>query len=194
MLGRGVDVVVVGGEAGVLEFAGFDVAELAERDADFHAEFADLADGFEHGVELGIAVANAFPCGSHAEAGGAVFAGGLGDGHDLIDGHEAFFFEPGVVVGALGAVAAILAAAAGLHAEECAKLDLVFRPEFEKNTPTFLDEIEEGTVVDLLEIFQSRFHGKVFIHPPRSSQSPPGWVETHLNPAALALSLTSQTT
>jgi hypothetical protein len=54
---------------------------------------------------------------------------------------------------ALGAVAAVFAASARLHAEQRAKLDFIFRPEFQKDTSAFLDQVEEGTVIDLLEFF-----------------------------------------
>jgi hypothetical protein len=54
---------------------------------------------------------------------------------------------------ALGAVAAVFAATARLHAEKSAKLNFVFWPEFQKHAAAFLDQIKEGTVVDLLEFF-----------------------------------------
>jgi hypothetical protein len=53
----------------------------------------------------------------------------------------------------LGAVAAVFAATARLHAKQRAKLDFVFRPEFQKYAAAFLDQIKEGTMVDLLEFF-----------------------------------------
>ncbi len=53
----------------------------------------------------------------------------------------------------LRTVAAILTATARLHTQQRAELDFIFRPEFQKDTPTFLNEIKEGPVVDLLEFF-----------------------------------------
>ena len=83
ILGRGVDVVIVSGDAGFLELARFGRAELAERDADFHAELADFADGAEHLLELRVALAHAFPRRAHAEAGRAIRPRALRGGHDL---------------------------------------------------------------------------------------------------------------
>ena len=162
---------VVGGEAGFLELARLVVAELAEGDADLHAELRNLADGFEHGFEFAIAFADAFPGGAHTEAGGAVFLGALRDREDLIAGHERLFFESGIVVGALGAVAAILAATAGFHAEQGAKLDFVFRPEFQEHAAAFLDEVEEGAAVGLLELRKGGLHAGVFSGGGRGSQT-----------------------
>ncbi len=174
MLGRGVDVVVVGGEAGFLELAGLDVTELAEGNTHFHAKLADLAHGLEHHFKLRVAVADALPCRTHAEAGRAIFPRRASHGQNLVHRHEALFFQACVVVRALGAITAILAATAGLYAKQRAKLDLVFRPELQKNPAAFLNEIEEGTVVDLFEAFQSGFHEGRFSFPAEASQSAVG--------------------
>ena len=172
---------IVGGETGFLELAGLDVAELAECDAHLHAEFADLAHGLEHRLEFCITVAHAFPRRAHTEAGGAIFPRRLGDWQNLIHGHEALFLQPRIVVRALGAVAAILTATSGLHAEQRAKLDFVFRPEFQENTAAFLNEIEEGAAIGLLETFQSGFHDGRFSDPEEPSQSAE-WATNPLEP------------
>jgi hypothetical protein len=56
-------------------------------------------------------------------------------------------------MGALGAIAAILAAAPCFHAQKRAQLNLILWPKFQKHTTAFLKEVKEGTTVDLLEFF-----------------------------------------
>ena len=75
VLGRGVDVVVVGGHAGLAEFLRLDLAELAEGHAHLHAKFPDVADDVEDLLEPAGAIADALPGRAHAETGGTVFAG-----------------------------------------------------------------------------------------------------------------------
>ena len=162
MLGGGIDIVIVGGEAGLLELAGLNVSELAEGHADFHAKLGHFAHGFDHGFKFRVAIAHALPCGSHAEARGAIRPGALGHRKYLCGAHEGFFLEARIVVGALSAVAAILAAAASLHAEQGAELDFVFRPEFEKYPAAFLNQVEEWAVVNFFEGFQRLFHDARF--------------------------------
>jgi hypothetical protein len=79
--------------------------------------------------------------------------GALGDGQNLLRGHQALFLQSCIVMRTLGAVAAVYAATASLHTEQRAKLDFDFRPEFQKYAEAFLDQIKEGTVIDLLEFF-----------------------------------------
>jgi hypothetical protein len=62
-------------------------------------------------------------------------------------------FQAGLVVGTLRAVAAILAASPGLHAQEGAELDFVLFPKFQMNPAAFLNEIEKRTAIDLFEFF-----------------------------------------
>jgi len=150
-LGAGVEVVVVGGDAGGAELAGGLGGELAEGDADFHAELGDFADGFEDLGELGVVLGDASPRGAHAEAGAAVGAGALGGLEDAGERREGFAVEAGVVVGALGAVGAVLAAAAGLDAHEGAELDFVVGPVEAVGFARLLDEVEEGQVVKSAE-------------------------------------------
>ena len=144
---------------GILELLRLDRSEVAEGDADFHAELADVADGVEHLLKFRVAVAHAFPCGTHAEAGGAVFAGALCGGHDVLFHQEPSCVHARGIAGALGAIAAILAATAGLDAEQRAELDLAAFPVLEIRIPALLDEFEERLVVDVLEF--GELHGVI---------------------------------
>ena len=60
-------------------------------------------------------------------------------------------FTPGVVAGALRAIAAILRAAAGLDGQQRAELHLVPAPVLQVNGAAPADQVEERRVVDLLE-------------------------------------------
>jgi hypothetical protein len=79
--------------------------------------------------------------------------GTLGHGENLGSGHEALFLEAGIVMCALGAVAAVFAATTGLHTQQRAQLDFVLRPEFQKHAAALLNQVKKGTVIDLLEFF-----------------------------------------
>jgi len=149
---RGIDVVIVGGDAGGFELAGFGVAELTEGDADFHAKGADLADGFEDLFEAGITGADPFPCGTHAETGGTGGACGFGAFEDGFAGEETFGSDTGLVAGTLGAVATIFAAATGFDTEKAAELDFIGRPMVLGDRAGLLQEIEEGAVIEGLKV------------------------------------------
>src|SRR5204862_3033283 len=71
---RGVDVVIVSGDAGFLELARLGERELAERDADFHAELAHFADRAEHLLKLRVAITHALPRRTHAKARRAILS------------------------------------------------------------------------------------------------------------------------
>ena len=154
---------VVGGDSGFLELPGLCVAELAEGHTDLHAELAHRADRIEHLVEFLLAVANAFPSSAHAKSGGPIFSRALGDRKNLILRHEGLALEAGIVARALRAIAAIFTATPCFHAQQRAKLNLIFRPEFQMNTAAFSDQVEEGAAVDLLEFFKIRSHRASFV-------------------------------
>jgi hypothetical protein len=59
-----------------------------------------------------------------------------------------------LVAGTLGAVGAILAAAAGFDAEEGAKLDFVILPMQEVNVAGLLDKVKKRLGVELLELIE----------------------------------------
>jgi len=151
IFGGGVDVVVVGGDAGFLEGLGFGGAEFAEGDADLHAEGGDIADDVEDVVEAFGAGADATPGGTHAETGGAGVLGGVGAFHDLAFFHEAFGIDAAVVAGRLGAVGAVLGAATGLDGEEGAELHGVLGPMGLVHGAGLLEEVEEGLVVEAMK-------------------------------------------
>ena len=151
MLGRGVDVVIVGGDTGVFQLARFGLAELAERHTHFHAERGDVAHDVEDVIEFLGAAAHAFPGRSHAEACGAAGLCGAGFLHHLFLFHELLALHAGAVARALGAVAAVFAASAGLDGEEGAELHFVLRPVFLMHGAGLLEETEEGLVVDAME-------------------------------------------
>ncbi len=151
VLGGGVEVVVVGGDAGIAELYGFIGAEFAEGYADFHAEFRDVADDVEDLIEALCAAADTTPSSAHAEAGGAGSGGGLCAFEDVAFSHEAFGFDAGFVAGGLCAVGAVFGAPAGFDGEEGAELDFGLGPVLLVDFTGFLDEIEEGEGVEVLE-------------------------------------------
>jgi hypothetical protein len=59
-----------------------------------------------------------------------------------------------VVAGALGAVGAILAAAAGFDAQEGAKLDFVIAPMMEVDVAGLLDKVKKRLGIELFEAFK----------------------------------------
>ena len=67
----GVQIVVVGGETGLLELLRLGRVEHPQGAADLHASGGDGADHFEHAVKF-LTVANLPPGGTHAEACAAV--------------------------------------------------------------------------------------------------------------------------
>ena len=114
---------VVRRQPGVRESLGLLVGQHAEGDARFHAEVAHPADHVEHLVELR-PVLDFAPGGAHAEARRAEL---LRPGRllaNLLERHERRRLDAGLEASALGTVAAILRAAAGLDAEQDAALDV----------------------------------------------------------------------
>ena len=143
---------IVGRDAGLLQLTSFLITELSEGNADLHAEFADFANRFEHGVESAVAGFHSFPCGSHTETGGATFACFPGQGKDIVTSHELPGLDPGIVTCALCAVGAILAAPPGFHAQQSAELDCILVPVLELNRAGTLDEIKKRAAVDILKL------------------------------------------
>jgi hypothetical protein len=79
-------------------------------------------------------------------------------GEDFLRAHERLRLEIRVVVRALRAITAILAARAGLDAQERAKLHLASRPMFLVHPPGFLDEVEKRTMINFLQLRERLFH------------------------------------
>ena len=73
-LGRGVEVVVVGGQTGIAERVGLLLGQHAERAARLHAQTANHPHHLEHAFELRT-VGHVAPGGAHAEARRALLAG-----------------------------------------------------------------------------------------------------------------------
>ena len=147
-LGAGVEIVVVGGEAGLGQPRRLMGLEHAEGDAGLHADGVDSAHHLDHGVELG-AVAHLAPCRAHAEARGAGRLGlgrrrhHLGRVHDLVAGQ----LHLGMV-GRLRAIAAILRTAAGLDRKQAGALDGVGVVMLAVNAAGAVDQVEQRRLVD----------------------------------------------
>jgi len=71
----------------------------------------------------------------------------MGGLQNAVERQERLLGEAGVVVGALRAVGAVFAAAAGLDAHEGAELHLVLRPVPAIGFARLGDQVEEGLVV-----------------------------------------------
>ena len=123
VLARGIYVVVVGSEAGVLELAGLLSIDHAESDAGLHAQGAHALDHLGDVLEVGLAAAHVAPGGAHAEARAAVLLCDAGSLEHRLDVDHLGGLEPRAVARRLGAVAAVLAAPARLDVHEGAHLD-----------------------------------------------------------------------
>ena len=84
ILRRRVDVVVVGGDARLLELRGLDVGKLAERDAHLHAQLRNLAHDVEHLLEFLRPRAHPAPRRAHAKTRRAVVLGAVRGGEHLV--------------------------------------------------------------------------------------------------------------
>ena len=110
-------------EAGAFEALGLGRGQHAERGAGLQPQRLDPFDHLDDAIE--VAVLGAAPGGADAKAPGADRLGALRRHHDLVGVHDLCRPDPGLVTGALGAVAAILGAAAGLDVQQGAELHLV---------------------------------------------------------------------
>jgi hypothetical protein len=113
-------VVVQSGRFECLRLPGF---EHAQRHAGLQAQGPDLAHHLGH--FLHVALLRAAPGRAHAEAGRALGPGGLRSLHDLGQRHQLAGLDAGFEMGRLRAVAAILAAAAGLDRQQGGQLHFV---------------------------------------------------------------------
>ena len=155
VLRRGIDVMIVGGDSGFLKRGGFLGTEFSQGDTDFHAELADVFDNIDHFLKAVRAHADATPCGPHAKTGAAIVPGGLGAHHDVVFLHEFFCFNATGIAGALSTVGTVLAATAGLDAQEGAELDLAVWPVCLVDSAGLLNEIKKRQVVVAVEIVVS---------------------------------------
>lgn len=123
-LRRGVDVVIVEVDSSLKELYGLVRSQHAERDAGFHSKTFDRANHIADLIE--IAVFWTAPGRGHAEAARAGIFGALCAGDHIGAIHQAGRFQTGLVMRALGAVAAIFRTAARLDAEQACGLDVVW--------------------------------------------------------------------
>lgn len=142
---------VVSGDARFFEAYRLLWAKFSEGDADLHAELGNVLDDVDDLLKTLRAAAHAAPRRAHAEAGGTGFRGDLGALHDVAFCHQALGFHAGFVAGGLGAVRAILGAAAGLDREQGAELDFRIGPVFLMHRAGLLDEFEKREGMQVLE-------------------------------------------
>lgn len=139
---------VVGVEPGLLQASGLVAGEHAQGAAGLQAELLDAADHLQDAVERR-AVADLAPGGAHAEPGRAVVAGPAGGGQHVADVHQGLGGDVGVVPRGLGAVAAVLGAAAGLDRQEHADLHLARVVVAAVDLGGAEDQVEDRGAVDL---------------------------------------------
>ena len=145
----GVEVVVVGSEAGLLELLGLLGVQHAKGAADLKAHAVDATDHVEDVSEGVLLVAQLAPRGAHAEAGGTSLLGPPGGLEDLLHLHGGGGLDEGLVAGGLGAVRAVLHATAGLDGEEGALLHFGGIPVHAMDGRGAVHELVEGELVDL---------------------------------------------
>ncbi len=92
---------------------------------------------------------------AHAETARPLGPGGLSSLHDLFQGQQLLRLQTGGMAGALGTVAAILRAGAGLDAEQAADLHLVGIEVGAVQALGAEDQVIEGLVQQGLDLFQS---------------------------------------
>ncbi len=168
---RRVDVVIVSGHPGGAEFARFDRTDLAERDANFHAELADFAHGLEHLLKLRCAIAHAFPGRAHAEASSALCACAFRGSENVGKREQIFALQTGRVMRTLRAVAAIFAATAGLDAEQTAALHLLTAPMLEMQRAALRNQIEERLAVERGELVEVHRRSATLLRKIRNQKS-----------------------
>jgi len=118
----GVQVMVIGVEAGLFEALSLGGRQHTEGSANLEAQAAYLANHFEDGLEGG-ALPHLPPGGPHTKAGGPCFFGFAGGLEDFFQRHEFLHRECAGVAYGLGAIGAVLGAAAGFNGEQAAQLD-----------------------------------------------------------------------
>ena len=146
VLARGVEVVVVSVEPGLLQPPRLVLVQHAERDAGFEPHALHPAHHFEHAVE-GVAVLHLAPGCPHAEARGACSRARRAAATTSSTLSSASRFDGRLVVRRLRAVPAVLGAAAGLDAEQRAELNLAVRMVRRVHAPRLVEQSEQRQVV-----------------------------------------------
>src|SRR5579872_2467296 len=146
-LGRGIQVVVIGGKACLLQLPRLVWSEHSQRAADFNVQRGHCSHRFQHRIEFW-SLRRLPPGRSHTEPRRPIGLGGTGSGEDLIGIHEFLPFDPGAIVRALRAVPAIFRTAASLNGEQTAHLHLIGWMKFAMDLLRQKQKIEQGLIVD----------------------------------------------
>ena len=110
VFGRGVQIVVVGGDPCIFELSGSLIGELTQCDTYLHAKLFDVANDIQNRLKLSLSFLHPFPGRTHTEAacsGGFCLPSFKQNGISL---HQSLGLDPRVVASALGAVAAVFTA------------------------------------------------------------------------------------
>mmetsp|Transcript_6268 Transcript_6268/g.13671 ORF Transcript_6268/g.13671 Transcript_6268/m.13671 type:complete len:306 (-) Transcript_6268:208-1125(-) len=134
VLARGVEVVVVGGEASRLELVRLVFGDHAERAADLEPHAVDLLHHLEDPTEGALLVAKLAPRSSHAEARGSRRLCARRRLDHGVDAHHRLGLDERLVPRRLRAVLAVLVASSSLNREKC--------------TPLYLERVEVHPVHD----------------------------------------------
>ncbi len=148
---RGIEIVVVGRQAGGGQAASLIVGEHAERAADFHAQRSDGAHHLQHAFKF-LAVAHFAPRRAHAKARGALVVGFAGRFVDLRDAEQVLLRYARLIMRALRAIGAILGAAARFDGEQLAELHLAGIVKFAMHLLRGKNQIEQRPLIDLLDL------------------------------------------
>jgi len=143
--------VVVGVQAGRAQPLGLLGRQHAEGDAGLEPLGLHLGHHLQDLLERW-AVFDLAPGRPHAEPGGAHFAGAPGRGEHLVHAQQLLAIDRGLVVGRLRAISAVFRAAAGLHAEQRAQLQLALGMMLEVDRAGPVDQLEQRQVVDRADL------------------------------------------
>mmetsp|Transcript_33157 Transcript_33157/g.104889 ORF Transcript_33157/g.104889 Transcript_33157/m.104889 type:complete len:398 (+) Transcript_33157:209-1402(+) len=153
VLGRCVEVVVVGREARILELTRLLRREHAQRGAALHAHLLHAGDHGQDVLEGVLLPAELAPRGAHAEARGAGLLRAARRREHLVHLHLRRGLDEGLVLHGLRAVAAVLRAAARLDGDERALLHLARVEEHAVHARRLEYEVQQRPVVDLRDLF-----------------------------------------
>ena len=120
---RGIQIMVVVIEPGRLQTLRLTIGQHAQRYAGFEPQGFDALDHLADALD--VAIIRAAPGGSHAETTGALRLGCPRRLQHLLDRHQGFLAQPGVIMRALRTVGAVLGTGTGLDAQQAGNLHLV---------------------------------------------------------------------
>ena len=172
VLRAGVEVVVVSGEPCLRQSFGLLIGEHAGGDAGFHSHAANPAHHLEHCLE-GRAIANLPPGPAHAEP---VCTGFFGSASPLQHGCNLHLGFEGrdvtAVVDGLGAVGAVLLAAAGLDAQQGCQLHPIARIGFPVDALRLPQQLHQREFKQGLNLFRAPVVAGAQAHDWRVSRPP----------------------